>query len=103
MRLSSTWRKIKPYDQIAQMLVAQGLGPELKSRFIGQTPALWTRRGYEIQAWLDENPEYSPIAIVDDDSDMEHLSHRHVKTNLYENGLTNVEADALIRLLRESK
>lgn len=31
------------------------------------------RRGYEIQSWLDSNPDYTAIVILDDDRDMAHL------------------------------
>ena len=44
-------------------------------------------RGNEIQEWLDNHPEVEQFMILDDDSDMIHLTHKLVKTdNLW--GLT---------------
>lgn len=34
------------------------------------TPILGTKRGYEIQEWLDSHPEVTNYVILDDDSDM---------------------------------
>ena len=60
-------------------------------------------RGNEIQAWLDLVRTSSVLTIesfviVDDDSDMAHLSQHLVKTRM-DNGLTAAHADEIIQRL----
>jgi hypothetical protein len=38
------------------------------------------QRGYQIQEHLTSHPEITDFVIIDDDSDMVHLSHRLVHT-----------------------
>ncbi|WP_148716474.1 HAD domain-containing protein [Chitinolyticbacter meiyuanensis] len=78
--LSTTWRLF-----CEQRDIERAMGFELA----GETPRSESgRRGEEIKAWLDANPDVTDYAIVDDDSDMlpEQLS-RFVKTDAHE-GLT---------------
>jgi hypothetical protein len=88
--VSSTWR-ISGLEHMRETMRRWGVTGEV----MDITPRLETRngdiwlsapRGTEIQAWLadSDNP---PFVILDDDSDMEHLSDRLVQTN-FEQGLT---------------
>lgn len=75
--LSSSWRVAYGMDFIQRALVARGFTGKLSDR----TPTMGSPRGREIQAWLDkrlEKPE--AFIILDDNSDMLHLSHRLVQT-----------------------
>lgn len=59
-------------------------------------------RGNDIQVWLDQvGTAVTQFAIVDDDCDMAHLSHRHVRTT-YEHGLLPEHCDQLVALLTET-
>lgn len=85
--ISSTWRKTHPIT-----LLKKNLSEMLNvnsDRILGITPVLWKNgevRGDEIQAWLNEHPDVSRFAIVDDDSDMAHLQSHLFKTT-WEKGL----------------
>lgn len=57
-------------------------------------------RGHEIQAWLDEHPEVTTFAILDDDSDMAHLKHRLVKTS-FDTGLLDEHVERVVAMLGE--
>lgn len=59
--VSSTWRKMFPYQEI---------GDALNLPVIGATKELSGIRGLEIKEWLDRHPEVIKYAIIDDDSDM---------------------------------
>jgi hypothetical protein len=95
--LSSTWRLMHPTFWIEDMLAGRGF----TGRIIDATPDLNDKpRGLEIQAWLDAQREQPPaFAIVDDDEDMVHLSHRLVRTT-FDEGLTEADASRLIAMLR---
>lgn len=60
----------------------------------------FTSRGAEIQAWLNTTNNTDRVfAIVDDNSDMAHLSHRLVKTSM-DRGLEDKHIEQLIRMLK---
>ena len=62
--LSSSWRHYKGWEL---------LNPILELDIIDKTPTLSLsggRRGQEIKMWLDQHPEVTKYAIVDDDNDM---------------------------------
>jgi histidinol phosphatase-like enzyme len=100
--VSSTWRKcMTPNARMRQTLSRWGV----KGDMIGTTPVLnrdeyaYKRRGSEIQFWL--NTVRTPVTsfvILDDDSDMAHLSHRLVRTSM-QDGLTETDADRAIAIL----
>ena len=103
--LCSTWRKhprLLPY-------LWENLGPEVKDRYIGDTPALYRDEGFgealprgkEIAAWLAANPEVERFVILDDDPDMLHLMPHLVQTDL-RSGITDKLADEVIRRLNLS-
>ncbi len=92
--LSSTWRI---FDDAEDVLLDHGI----QAQFVGRTPFMGRRRGGEIQLWLDGAP-VKPVTfiILDDDSDMEHLMNRLVKTDT-KLGLTSKDADTAINLLNQ--
>jgi hypothetical protein len=95
--ISSTWRLMHRLPDLRGILRRRGF----TGRIIDRTPDLNDKpRGLEIQAWLDAQREQPPaFAIVDDDEDMAHLSHRLVRTTFAE-GLTEADASRLIAMLR---
>ena len=95
--VSSTWRLTNTTSQIERFLISRGAA---SARIIGATPPSWagSRRGDEIQEYLDGHPGVTRFAIVDDDSDMLHLIPRLVKTT-WEEGLLDDHVEKLIRML----
>lgn len=100
--ISSTWR-LFPKDVAVNTLKENGFVGEI----IGQTPdgammkgAIYgaVQRGHEIQAWLATCPKVSSFVILDDDSDMAHLSDRLVLTS-HAVGLTQANVDSAVLLL----
>lgn len=102
--ISSTWRKNHTLQELRAGLGNRGFRGEI----IGMTCELASGvRGREIQAWLDEYKNwggYRPLdvverfAIVDDDSDMEHLLPHLIQTK-FELGLTVIIASKIIAAL----
>jgi hypothetical protein len=106
--VSSTWRLGRTIEELKALFVESGLDP---SAVRGKTPAIyfkkprkvWVRyhggpwykrilpfrtdrteaeRGEEIQYWMDQRGiKAENILIIDDDSDMAHLKHRHLQTD----------------------
>ena len=108
--LSSTWRTMYPLTRMQRYLENRGF----TGRLMGATPNhashkmekddrdRWTRRGMEIQAWLDMlGPGHQPesFVILDDDDDMAHLADLLVKTR-FDNGLTNDDVDKALEILK---
>lgn len=58
-------------------------------------------RGYQIQCWLDRNPEVTNCVIIDDDSDMGELMNKLVKTNSFV-GLTSKAVEQAEEVLKTS-
>lgn len=60
-----------------------------------------TKRGYEIQAWLDNHPEVTRYAILDDDDDdmLEEQMPNFFKTSFTGEGLTTEIAEKVIKHL----
>lgn len=106
--VSSSWRIGSSRPELQHMLEVRGFRWSL----LGCTPSCRTKenphRGYEIQRWIDDWNEQHPddtvtdadIAIIDDDSDMDHLLHRLVHTG-FTVGLQDEHVDALVSLLGE--
>ena len=101
--LSSSWRKLYEYKTIESFLRHHGFTGEV----IGETPhrvdfaerpAGTYQRGWEIQAWLDEHPEVAHFAILDDDSDMAHLTDHFVHTK-HPHGLQDEHIPQILKLL----
>lgn len=99
--VSSSWRKYHTLKELDNMLKYKGATFSV----IGTTPVLTDPkrripRGEEIQAYLDSMPETpKAIAILDDDSDMVHLSKFLIKTIYFGEGLTINHCNDCIKLL----
>ena len=78
--VSSTWRIGETVESLKKILAP---APLVANAIISTTPVNKNRgaRGLEIQAWLDKHPDVENFVIVDDDSDMEHLSESLVHTS----------------------
>jgi HAD domain in Swiss Army Knife RNA repair proteins len=101
--ISSTWRILNPYERVEAFLRTKGF----TGKVIGATTTSYglvhdrkTERGDQIAHWLAHTPAESFI-ILDDDSDMAGVSHRHIKTT-YDTGLTDEQADKAIAMLKET-
>jgi len=107
--LSSSWRigSEEYFGDLRAYIAEQGVKGTVISRTPdafqvpnedGEFDGHWSRRGNEIQKWLDDHPAVDKFAIIDDDSDMEHLMPYLVKTN-FEEGLQKRHVDPLLVLL----
>lgn len=94
--ISSTWRKQCNFRCLASLLLASGV----KGDIVDTTPIIpGASRGQEIQSWLtDTNLHIDNFIILDDSSDMDHLTNRHIKID-GELGLTKKNAhEAIVSL-----
>lgn len=65
--ISSSWRKISQFSDLAIWLKQKGF--RFPERIVGRTGEdAINARGGEIQSWLDDSPEVTQYAILDDDS-----------------------------------
>ena len=109
--VSSSWRVGRTVNDLREILEGHGV----TGAVIGATPktfmtrddtellgkSTWSVRGEEIAWWLKSVPtSVRSFAIVDDDSDMADVAHRHVKTT-WTNGLLDEHVERLISLLME--
>ncbi len=95
--LSSAWRLIPGVSETSRLLRKAGMGNRFY--FDGETPANG-RRGQEIKAYIDENKiDPADICIIDDDTDIDPLKHRWVRT-LPNEGLTPEKAAQAIDMLK---
>lgn len=92
--ISSAWR-MHGLEYCKQVLAKNGID---SSRVIDITGRENGFRGYQIQCWLDRNPGVTNMAIVDDESDMEELMDKLIKTNSFV-GLTSDGADKIVEML----
>jgi hypothetical protein len=74
--LSSTWRKLHPWDDLVWMFEHRGVVGEL----IGRTPAGGRSRGHEIKIWLDKHPEATHFIILDDSADISPFESHLIRT-----------------------
>lgn len=89
--LSSSWR----HDPKAVQSVSQSV-----VELFDITPTLGKYRGDEVQAWLDQHPEVTKYAILDDDMDFYvYQAPNFFKTRFMEEGLTDEIAEAVIKHL----
>ncbi len=65
--VSSSWRVGRTIEDLKQILK---FSPTIGDAIIDVTESLHSKRGNEIQKWLDEHPEVTDYVILDDDSDM---------------------------------
>ena len=78
--VSSTWRY---FDNYKEALYSAGLNKDIKIIDTTQKGSFDEKRGDEIQQWLDKNSQYEieDFVILDDDSDMKHLTSHLIKTD----------------------
>lgn len=94
--LSSAWRIIPGVIETSKILRKAGM--DRRFCFDGETPANG-RRGQEIKGYLDEHKiDPADICIIDDDTDIDPLKHRWVRT-LPNEGLTPEKAAQVIDML----
>lgn len=111
--VSSSWRigGIEEGSSFYEELKRTDPSDTILNAVIGKTPQGGYRideigngksyvRGNEIQLWIDDNEFDGKFAILDDDSDMAHLSPKLVQTNL-DVGLTRADANKVINLLKD--
>lgn len=97
--LSSTWRLYPESVAVVRRDVCRIMDctPDLQRGYKRGV----VERGREVKAWLDEHPEVTQYAIIDDDSDF--LPHQwHFRTT-FEKGLTEDTAQAVINHLNTGK
>ena len=96
--VSSSWRKLCTIEELAAALVMRGF--QFRNHIISETPSSnHGVRGREIQTWMDSNTlPIESFVILDDDSDMEHLSPYHVHVDGL-HGLQNEIGDEVVRRL----
>ena len=76
---STAWRTAMPWPVFVRKLKQAGI----KAPIISRTPNLgvpFEERWQEIKYWLDQHPEVTGYAILDDIEDFGPLAHRHVWT-----------------------
>lgn len=89
--LSSSWRENFDYADI---------GTALNLPITGQTPSLrGCRRGQEIQHWLDDHPQVTHWAILDDMDHMLPVQRTHLIQTSSQDGLRHADALHLCELL----
>lgn len=98
--ISSTWRRLYKLVELREILANHGFSGIV----LDVTPHMGRRRGEDIAEWLASAPQaraVSGFVILDDDSDMEHLTHKLVQTS-YETGLQDGDVEAAIaQLMRQ--
>ena len=94
--LSSSWRVLpKLKEQVDKLFLEYGIG----GTRLPCTEDMGESRGIEIQDYIDRNGlDVSRIAILDDDSDMLHLSSRLVKTDFWKGGLLDKHIELLDKM-----
>ena len=99
--VSSTWRLGLKLPMLELTLQSRGY----EGIILDYTPNLCIphkQRGDDIQSWIDTQTMFPrslySLTILDDNSDMKHLSHRLVKTDTYV-GLTPEKAEELVAMI----
>lgn len=95
--ISSSWRIGMTLEQLQDLITKSGFNPSIK--VIGMTPILYQTRGLEIQQWIDDNNFKNKFIIIDDDSDMCHLSPVLVRCDC-QLGFTIYDYQKALRLLK---
>ncbi len=92
--ISSSWRIPHSVEAIDSALTFKGF----RGNIIGATPHNMPPRGREIQRFMiDRDRSVDHLVILDDDSDMGALAHRHVKTS-WAVGLTDADVERALAL-----
>jgi hypothetical protein len=105
--VSSSWRCGRTLSALREILHGHGVTPRT---VVGMTPTPFAvlsskgsdlgtvTRGEEIHLWLRSNETPRSWAVLDDDSRMDPLRHRHVRTGSYD-GLQDRHVEQLCALL----
>jgi hypothetical protein len=97
--VSSTWRLGRSVSELRELLKSVGVTGYVTDK----TPHLGGPRGHDIYTWLQRPTGHvEAYVILDDDSDMDPLARRHVKTT-FDHGLTREHAERAVAMLGESK
>lgn len=101
--LSSTWRmhmdaKAKLH-RVGLRFAGETCEPFMLEDCDDFTKDIWSKRGDEIQKWLNEHPEVTEYVIVDDDGDMLDNQLRHFVQTTFEHGLTETLAYRITYIL----
>jgi len=106
--ISSSWRKMYDPETIEGFLRRHGFTGKvigetahhipMEERTTEQQSSGKYQRGWEIKAWVDEHPEVTHFAILDDDSDMDGVADHFVHTE-YPHGLTDEHVRKVLDLL----
>ena len=115
--VSSTWRCGKSVDDLTETLRRAGFVGVVRDKTPDFLPDPAAVRGDEIQSWLDDYAQkvseclsdwaktkyaVGSFVILDDDSDMVHLSHRLVQTS-FATGLLDEHVKKAIAMLMEHR
>ena len=92
--ISSSWRLLFDMETLTDFFVSQ----KIEGEIIGYTNRFSGERGHEIQEWLDRHEEVEKFVILDDNTDMAHLTDYLVKTT-WESGLEEHHVKEAIRIL----
>ena len=95
--ISSSWIKFSRYPLIEEKLVSLGI------HIFDITPYINGNRGDEIRSYLMDN-KIDDFIILDDDifRDFNELENYLIKTNFYEDGLTNDISREIVRILKRN-
>ena len=97
--ISSSWRYGNTTPELEGMLRQRGY----RHTVLDSTPRSFDEiRGHEIQAWLNDNGNPSPICILDDCADMAHLMPFLVKTDMA-TGLQDEHVERAAAMLNKEK
>lgn len=94
--VSSSWRIGTELNELRKILKEGADVPE--ELVIDKTVFLGGERGHEIQEWLSRHPEVTKFVIIDDSSDMVHLTSYLVHTK-WNHGLMLEDAEEVVRRL----
>lgn len=88
--LSSTWRLYGDGIEEVERCIAKLYDKTPRMPRPNGTSWEYRERGKEIKAWLEEHPEVTRYAIVDDDNDMTDEQQEHFfKTSYFADGITD--------------
>ena len=93
--ISSSWRKLRIWPLLEDYLISKGLP------IIDVTPKL-NDRGEEIRTYLKEHSKIDTFIILDDEvfKDFYELENYLIKTDFYDEGLTEEDANEAIKILK---
>jgi hypothetical protein len=110
--ISSTWRHLNSGLPLVGVVLAEGEDCRDILRRGGVTGVFHTdwktgygkmsgKRGHEIEDWLEDHPEITTYAIVDDNRDMLTWQEKFLVQTTFDRGLQDSHVEALIKILGE--